>query len=93
MVTPTKPEVIAASKSNSPIKTKVIAKPTSKPPPPTKTKVIKRTESDSPRRPKSRRARQRDQKPTISRIPKKPSRDFHRKIEEDTVTGDCSEED
>ncbi|GFY17258.1 putative RNA-directed DNA polymerase from transposon X-element [Trichonephila clavipes] len=50
-------------------------------------------ESDSPKRPKSRRARQRDQRPTLARIPKKISRDFHRKIEEDTLTGDCSEED
>ncbi|GFT75968.1 hypothetical protein TNCV_1254951 [Trichonephila clavipes] len=92
-VTPTKPEVIASSKSNSPTKTKVIAKPTSKSPPPAKIKVIKRTESDSPRRPKSRRAGQRDQRPTLTRIPQKVSRDFHRIIEEDTLTGDCSEED
>ncbi|GFW35811.1 hypothetical protein TNCV_727461 [Trichonephila clavipes] len=53
-------------------------------------KKIQRTESDSPRKPKSRRARQRDLKPHLTRIPKKLSRDFHRKIEEDTLTGDCS---
>ncbi|GFU96977.1 hypothetical protein TNCV_2585281 [Trichonephila clavipes] len=52
----------------------------------------RQTESDSPRRPKSRRAHQRDQKPPLTRIPK-ISRDFHRKIEENTLTGDCSEED
>ncbi|GFX48784.1 uncharacterized protein TNCV_3479681 [Trichonephila clavipes] len=34
-----------------------------------------------------------DNRPTIPKIPKKTSRDFHQKIEEDTVTGDCSEED
>ncbi|GFX46008.1 CCHC-type domain-containing protein [Trichonephila clavipes] len=31
--------------------------------------------------------------PLERRIPKKLSRDFHRKIEEDTLTGDCSEDD
>ncbi|GFU13641.1 putative RNA-directed DNA polymerase from transposon X-element [Trichonephila clavipes] len=50
-------------------------------------------ESDSPKKPKSRKACQRDQRPTLARIPKKISRDFHRKIEQDTLTGDCSEED
>ncbi|GFW75940.1 hypothetical protein TNCV_3247051 [Trichonephila clavipes] len=70
----------------------VIAKPISKSPPPAK-KIIQRTESDSPRKPKSRSARQRDLKPHLTRIPKKLSRDFHRKIEEDTLTGDCSEDD
>ncbi|GFT64110.1 hypothetical protein TNCV_5139761 [Trichonephila clavipes] len=50
-------------------------------------------ESDSPRKPKSRRSRQRDLKPHLTRIPNKLSRDFHRKIEDDTLTGDCSEED
>ncbi|GFT55183.1 hypothetical protein TNCV_935591 [Trichonephila clavipes] len=33
------------------------------------------------------------QHPLNRRIPKKLSRDFHRKIEEDTLTGDCSEDD
>ncbi|GFT51135.1 uncharacterized protein TNCV_4817351 [Trichonephila clavipes] len=56
-------------------------------------KKIQRTESDSPRKPNSRRARQRDLKPHLTRIPKKLSRDFHRKIEDDTLTGDCSEDD
>ncbi|GFW58790.1 uncharacterized protein TNCV_379731 [Trichonephila clavipes] len=51
------------------------------------------TQSDSPRKPKSRRARQRDLRPHLTRIPKKLSRDFHRKIEDDTLTGDCSEDD
>ncbi|GFX50395.1 putative RNA-directed DNA polymerase from transposon X-element [Trichonephila clavipes] len=92
-VTPTNPEVIAKSKSNSPPKTKVIAKPPSKSPPPVKKTIIKRTQSDSPRRPKSRRARQQDQRQTLIRIPKKISRDFLRKIEEDTLTGDCSDDD
>ncbi|GFW58705.1 uncharacterized protein TNCV_378881 [Trichonephila clavipes] len=91
--TPTNPEVIAKSKSNSPPKTKVIAKPPSKSPPPAKKTIIKRTQSDSPKRPKSRRARQRDQRPTLARIPKKISKDFHRKIEQGTLTGDCSEDD
>ncbi|GFW59330.1 putative RNA-directed DNA polymerase from transposon X-element [Trichonephila clavipes] len=90
---PTNQEVIAKSKSNSPSKTKVIAKPPSKSPPPAKKTIIKRTQSDSPKRPRSRRARQRDQRPTLARIPKKISRDFHRKIEQDTLTGDCSEDD
>ncbi|GFV89617.1 hypothetical protein TNCV_1575901 [Trichonephila clavipes] len=34
-----------------------------------------------------------DLKPHLNRIPKKLSRDFHRKIEDDTLTGDCSEDD
>ncbi|GFX08441.1 uncharacterized protein TNCV_3269301 [Trichonephila clavipes] len=58
--------------------------------------VLSRTpvsERDSPRKPKSRRARQRDLRPHLTRIPKKLSRDFHRKIEDDTLTGDCSEDD
>ncbi|GFV21096.1 putative RNA-directed DNA polymerase from transposon X-element [Trichonephila clavipes] len=54
---------------------------------------MKAQKSDSPRKPKSRRARQRDLKPHLTRIPKKLSRDFHRKIEEDTLTGDRSEDD
>ncbi|GFV23511.1 uncharacterized protein TNCV_4782221 [Trichonephila clavipes] len=91
--TPTNPVVIAKSKSNSPPKTKVIVKPPSKSPPPAKKTIIKRTQSDSPKSPKSRRARQRDQRPTLARIPKKISRGFHRKIEQDTLTGDCSEDD
>ncbi|GFS83187.1 uncharacterized protein TNCV_1287641 [Trichonephila clavipes] len=91
--TPTEPEVIVPSKHISPPRTKVIATPISKSPPPAKKKIIQRTESDSPRKPKSRRARQRDLKPHLTRIPKKLSRDFHRKIEEDTLTGDCSEDD
>ncbi|GFX35481.1 uncharacterized protein TNCV_102881 [Trichonephila clavipes] len=90
---PTKPVVIYPSKTNSPPRTKVIATPISKSPPPVEKKIIPRTESDSPRKPKSRRARQRDLKPHLTRIPKKLSRDFHRKIEEDTLTGDCSEDD
>ncbi|GFU51036.1 hypothetical protein TNCV_2757091, partial [Trichonephila clavipes] len=90
---PTKPVVIYPSKTHSPPRTKVIATPISKSPPPAKKKIIQRTESDSPRKPKSRRARQRDLKPHLTRIPKKLSRDFHRKIEEDTLTGDCSEDD
>ncbi|GFU07875.1 uncharacterized protein TNCV_3551861 [Trichonephila clavipes] len=90
-VAPTKLEVIATSKSNSSTKTKVIAKPTSQSLPPAK-KLIKRAESDSPKNPKSRRDRQRDQSPTFTTISKKVSREFHRKIE-DTVTGDCSEDD
>ncbi|GFT37628.1 uncharacterized protein TNCV_67071 [Trichonephila clavipes] len=90
--TPTEPEVIVPSKHISPPRTEVIATPISKSPPPAK-KKIQRTESDSPRKPKSRRARQRDLKPHLTRIPKKLSRDFHRKIEEDTLTGDCSEDD
>ncbi|GFS77404.1 uncharacterized protein TNCV_4566351 [Trichonephila clavipes] len=90
--TPTKPEVIVPSKNNSPPRTKVIAKPISKSTPPVK-KIIQRTESDSLRKPKSRRARQRDLKPNFTRIPKKISRDFHRKIEEDTLIGECPEED
>ncbi|GFV11566.1 hypothetical protein TNCV_975561 [Trichonephila clavipes] len=53
----------------------------------------RRTESDSPRKPKSRRAHQRDLRPHLTRIPKKLSRDFHRKLEDDTLTGDCSEDD
>ncbi|GFW55880.1 uncharacterized protein TNCV_4390231 [Trichonephila clavipes] len=32
-------------------------------------------------------------RPLELRIPKKLSRDFHRKIDEDTLTGDCSEDD
>ncbi|GFV11565.1 hypothetical protein TNCV_975562 [Trichonephila clavipes] len=91
--TPTEPEVIAPSKNNSPPRTKVIAKPISKSPPPVKKKLIQRTESDSPRKPKSRRAHQRDLRPHLTRIPKKLSRDFHRKLEDDTLTGDCSEDD
>ncbi|GFT80756.1 uncharacterized protein TNCV_4008741 [Trichonephila clavipes] len=91
--TPTNSEVIAKSKSNSPPKTKVIAEPPNKSLPPAKKTIIKRTQSDSPKRPKSRRARQRDQRPTLARIPKKISRDFHRKIEQDTLTGYCSEDD
>ncbi|GFV21111.1 uncharacterized protein TNCV_4267441 [Trichonephila clavipes] len=58
--------------------------------------VLSRTpvsESDSPRKPKSRRARQRDLRPHLTRIPKRSSRGFHRKIEDNTLTGDCSEED
>ncbi|GFT64944.1 uncharacterized protein TNCV_3947121 [Trichonephila clavipes] len=89
---PTKPVVLLPSKNNSPPRTKVIATPLSKSPP-AKKKIIPRTESDSPRKPKSRRARQRDLKPHLTRIPKKLSRDFHRKIDEDTLTGDCSEDD
>ncbi|GFY31938.1 uncharacterized protein TNCV_2620751 [Trichonephila clavipes] len=89
---PTKPVVLYPSKNNSPPRTKVIATPISKSPP-AKKKLIPRTESDSPRKPKSRRARQRDLKPHLNRIPKKLSRDFHRKIEDDTLTGDCSEDD
>ncbi|GFT99322.1 uncharacterized protein TNCV_3162161 [Trichonephila clavipes] len=88
---PTKPVVLLPSKTNSPPRTKVIATPLSKSPP--AKKIIPRTESDSPRKPKSRRARQRDLKPHLNRIPKKLSRDFHRKIEDDTLTGDCSEDD
>ncbi|GFT84072.1 uncharacterized protein TNCV_1149511 [Trichonephila clavipes] len=63
MGTPTKPEVIAASKGNHQLSLK-------------------------------RRARQRDLRPTIPKIPKEThtSRDFHRNVE-DTVTRDCSEED
>ncbi|GFY28226.1 uncharacterized protein TNCV_4395601 [Trichonephila clavipes] len=91
--TPTEPEVIVPSKHISPPRTKVIATPISKSPPPAKKKIIQRTESDSPRKPKSRRARQQDLKRHLTRIPKKLSRDFHRKIEEDTLTGDCSEDD
>ncbi|GFT54618.1 uncharacterized protein TNCV_344961 [Trichonephila clavipes] len=60
---------------------------------PSKNNSPPRTKSDSPRKPKSRRARQRDLKPHLTRIPKKLSRDFHRKIDEDTLTGDCSEDD
>ncbi|GFY35372.1 uncharacterized protein TNCV_797211 [Trichonephila clavipes] len=41
-------------------------------------------ESDSPKRPKGRRARQRNQRPTLASIGK---------IEQDTLTGDCSEDD
>ncbi|GFU46496.1 uncharacterized protein TNCV_413841 [Trichonephila clavipes] len=89
---PTKPVVLYPSKNSSPPRTKVIATPISKSPP-AKKKLIPRTESDSPRKPKSRRARQRDLKPHLNRIPKKLSRDFHRKIEDDTLTGDCSEDD
>ncbi|GFT40732.1 hypothetical protein TNCV_4042231 [Trichonephila clavipes] len=37
-------------------------------------------------------ARQRDLRPHLTRIPKKLSRDFHRKIRDDTLTGDCSED-
>ncbi|GFV31359.1 uncharacterized protein TNCV_2554011 [Trichonephila clavipes] len=87
--TPTNPEVIAKSKSNSPSKTKVFAKPPIKSPTPSTKTIIKRTQSNSLRRPKSRRA----QRPTLARIPKKISRDFHRKIEQDTLTEDCSEAD
>ncbi|GFV21129.1 hypothetical protein TNCV_4267621 [Trichonephila clavipes] len=90
---PTELEVNVPSKNNSPPRTKVIAKPISKSPPPVKKKISQGTESDSPRKPKSRRARQRDLRPHLTRIPKKLSRDFHRKIEDDTLTGDCSEED
>ncbi|GFV94159.1 uncharacterized protein TNCV_4462861 [Trichonephila clavipes] len=92
-VTPTNPEVIDKSKRHSPPKTKVIARPPSKSPTPAKKTIIKRTLNDSPKRPKSRRARQWDQRPTLARIPKKISRDFHRKIEQDNLTGDCSEDD
>ncbi|GFV94154.1 uncharacterized protein TNCV_4462811 [Trichonephila clavipes] len=88
-VTPTNPEVIAKSKSIPP-KTKVIAKPPSK--------STTSGEKLSLKPDTKRFAERLKEKELVNGIkgqgkPQKISRDFHRKIEQDTLTGDCSKDD